>query len=505
MRCRSDRQAGRLSSSEERRAMAGTSGCSRQLEGLKLSDTSCATSGADEGSDDKAPPSEAHPASALLSFPSASSESIMETAESVGCSAGTRSVASGADHTTTSSSFVSAVEEQIERSKAHWSTLADALSGGGMAEDEDGEGDCEAEESNKQEFMQLQRHSTWGTFFRTFYGEDENPYDSGELVVGEKFAEGGQAELFHAKVTWRNPRIIEKDEKAFEYVVKVFKKGTFLRDLKSQLPHGLLQHHVKALENRESPTPKVNPRHFCRVVRGILMKNGQFAFLMQKDDFDLRSLIERNMKLRSDGDCGPFSKEDGEVMMYDIALGLEWLHNRDIIHRDLKASNVLVKEFKSTWPQWRCFVADYECSIGVVGTGFFRAPEILQACKERMASQRVEVFSRAADVYAYGMTCYEVLSGTLPFEDHPLSSKIRLLTDLVINQFLRPEIPEYVESWAQELLKWCWQCDPVARPTIEEILDMLSRNSTSIRKRERSMKKRYGDNFRYILVPLSRS
>ncbi|KAG0603176.1 hypothetical protein M758_10G071900 [Ceratodon purpureus] len=519
--------------------MAGTSGCSRQLEGLKLSDTSCAKSGADEsGSYVKAPPSEAHPASASWSFLSAGSESIMETTESEGCSAGTRSVASGADHTTTSSGFVSAVEQQIERSKTHWSTLADGPSG--RLAEEDGEGDCEAEKSNVGEFMQLQRHPTWRSFFNRFCMADEEEGEAeksnkqefmqlqrhptwghffstfnyslgiwksmGELVVGEKFAEGGQAELFHAKVTWWDPKNNEGDERyGREYVVKVFKKGTFLRDLISQLPHGLLQKHVEEMENLKSPTPKEMPRYLCQVHRGILLKNGQFAFLMQKDDFDLRSLIDRKMGLRSDGDCGPFSKEDGEVMMYDIALGVEWLHNRDIIHRDLKASNVLVNEHKIMWPKWWCFVADYECSIGVVGTGFFRAPEILQACKEKLTSQRPEVFSRAADVYAYGMTCYEVLVGKLPFDDHPWSCNKPLLMDLVINQGLRPKIPEYVEGWAQELLKWCWQCDPSARPTIQEILDLLCRDSAFARRRESDFKEEFGDNFRYIPMCLSGS
>ncbi|KAG0559176.1 hypothetical protein KC19_10G084600 [Ceratodon purpureus] len=403
---------------------------------------------------------------------------------------------SGEASASTPSNTGSSVQQQIERSKTHWSTLADGPSGACMAENE-GEGECEAQESNKQEFMQLQRHPTWGYFFSTFIGEDENLYDDGELVVGEKFAEGGQAELFHAKVTWSNPKNNEMDENnGTEYVVKVFKKGTFLRDLKSQLPHGLLQHHVEAMENYESLTPKVTPRFICQVHRGILLENGQFAFLMQKEHFDLRTLIERNMGLRSGRDCGPFSKEDSEVIMYSIALGVEWLHNHDIIHRDLKASNVLVNEQKSTRPMWQCFVADYECSNAVVGTGFFRAPEILRALKERTISQKPEVFSRAADIYAYGMTCYEVLTGKLPFEDHPLHDQTSSLIDEVINDDLRPEIPKCVKGWACNLLNECWQSDPKARPSVGEILDLLPLKSASVRRWEKDLKRMYGETYR---------
>ncbi|KAG0603244.1 hypothetical protein M758_10G078300 [Ceratodon purpureus] len=398
---------------------------------------------------------------------------------------------SGGASASTPSNNESSVQQQIERSKVHWSTLADQSSSC-EGDGEEGKGDCDAEESNKQEFMQLQRHPTWGGFFRTFGYENDT-----KLVVGEKFAEGGQAELFHAKVTWSNPKDNERDERmGIEHVVKVFKKGTFLRDLKSQLPHGLLQFHVEEMENYRSPTPKVTPRFFCEVYRGILLENGQFAFLMQKEHFDLRSLIEHKMESRSDRDSGPFSKEDGEIIMYHIALGVEWLHNRDIIHRDLKASNVLVEEQKSTLPKWLCFVADYECSVGVVGTGFFRAPEILQALKERMISEKPEVFSRATDVYAYRMTCYEVLTGKLPFEDHPLHDETSLLKDRVINYDLRPEIPEYIKGWARNLLNRCWQRDPIARPSVREVLDILSTNSARIRKREKFLKGEYGENYR---------
>ena len=503
--------------------MAGTSGCSLQLEKLKLS----GASGTMGGSDDvTAPASEAGRATPSLSFESAEGASMMMEGEKSGeRGASTRSVqelveqskahwsvladtgaieeenvldhataaapASEAGHATTSTAFYSAVEEQIERSKSHWSTLVDKS--GCM------EGEGEAEVDNVEVFKALQWHPTWGDFFGTFgYDLNGGRYGRmGELVMGEKFAEGGQAELYEAHVKWHDPRNTEEDvRKGREYALKVFKKGTFLRDLQLQLPQGLLRFIAEDIANWSSPTPKLLPRFHCFVNCGILLKDGRFAFLMVKEHFDLRNLIERSMKSKINKDCGPFSKEEAEVMMYDIALGVDWLHGHDIVHRDLKASNVLVQEFETDWSRWVGFVADYECSAGVVGTGFFRAPEILQACKERKISQRPEVFSTSADIYSYGMICYEILTGKLPFEDHPLANECALLTDLVINQKLRPEVPEYVDDWTHELLDRCWQSNPVARPTIGEILNLLPANSATVRGQENFLMKRYGENYR---------
>lgn len=78
---------------------------------------------------------------------------------------------------------------------------------------------------------------------------------------------------------------------------------------------------------------------------GTLLRNGRFAFLMTKKHADLRSLIEHYMRLRSSEGYGPFSKGEAEHLMYHIAFGVEFFHYQDIVDRDLKASNVLVRKF----------------------------------------------------------------------------------------------------------------------------------------------------------------
>lgn len=137
----------------------------------------------------------------------------------------------------------SSIEEQIERSKTHWSEVAYSDSDIDQDEEEAVKAD------NEEVFKALQMHPRWGTFFATFGHHYGVRGSSGELVVGKKFAEGGQGEIYEVQVKWAYPEDNEKDQyRGMEHVLKVFKKGTLLRQLQSQLPHGILQDHADIVE-----------------------------------------------------------------------------------------------------------------------------------------------------------------------------------------------------------------------------------------------------------------
>lgn len=61
------------------------------------------------------------------------------------------------------------------------------------------------------------------------------------------------------------------------------------------------------------------------------------------------------------------------------------------------------------------YVVDLESSIAVLGTTFWRVPKILLALKNKDVIM-TELLREKADVYIYGMTCYEILIGHIPFE-----------------------------------------------------------------------------------------
>ncbi|KAG0586014.1 hypothetical protein KC19_2G056700 [Ceratodon purpureus] len=426
--------------------MASTSALASELKEMQLSDPSCTAGASMETEFHTAlqPESECATSASSSFLTALGSESVLESGK---CSSDVER------------------EQRIENSRSHWSVVkATVIS----------DGDGAVEEDNRKVFRELQSHPTWGEFFTTFGYDLGVPYpgmpgyvcgSSGELVMeGKPFAEGAQAELFHARVTWRSPKMKEYDLKeGREWVVKVFKKGTSLRQLREQWPHGYLQY-----IGQEYATNFGVIRYHCDVTFGILLKDGRFAFLMKREQEDLRCHIERGM-LEIGGGRVPFTKEQRDFVMCQMAKGMEWLHEHNIVHRDLKASNVLVSRGGNI------LVADFECSIGVIGTGFWRAPEILQAIKDKKVNERPEVFSKEADVYAYGMTCYEILTGKVPFGDHPIWDY-----SIVLNGG-RPELPKYVEDWMRDLMKRCWEHDPKKRPSFKDILNILVTYSASVR------------------------
>jgi serine/threonine protein kinase len=70
----------------------------------------------------------------------------------------------------------------------------------------------------------------------------------------------------------------------------------------------------------------------------------------------------------------------------------------NIIHGDLKASNVHIihgfayKKIDLVNNRIDCILADFECSVGVVGTRYWRAPEILQALEN--CAMKADLFTK---------------------------------------------------------------------------------------------------------------
>ncbi|KAL6531916.1 Serine/threonine-protein kinase sty46 [Orobanche minor] len=146
----------------------------------------------------------------------------------------------------------------------------------------------------------------------------------------------------------------------------------------------------------------------------------------------------------------------------DVSKGMNYLHQTNIIHRDLKAANLLMDENEVVK------VADFgvarvKANTGVMtaetGTYRWMAPEVIEH----------KQYDHKADVFSFGVLLWELLTGKLPYEYlTPLQAAIG-----VVQQGLRPTIPKHTHPKLTELLERCWQKDPALRPDFSEATRIL--------------------------------
>ncbi|PUZ71781.1 hypothetical protein GQ55_2G342000 [Panicum hallii var. hallii] len=148
----------------------------------------------------------------------------------------------------------------------------------------------------------------------------------------------------------------------------------------------------------------------------------------------------------------------------DVSKGMSYLHQNNIIHRDLKTANLLMDE-NGTVKVADFGVARVKAQSGVMtaetGTYRWMAPEVIEH----------KPYDHKADVFSFGILLWELLTGKIPYEYlTPLQAAVG-----VVQKGLRPTIPKHTHAKLSELLQKCWQQDPALRPDFSEILETLQR------------------------------
>jgi len=150
-------------------------------------------------------------------------------------------------------------------------------------------------------------------------------------------------------------------------------------------------------------------------------------------------------------------------MAIGIARGLKYLHNHNIIHRDLKSANVLIS--KTLEPKICDFGISnilsplFENSINTYGTYNYAAPEAFSM------EQTIK-----SDIFSLGHILWELATGKMPFEGVSFS----IVQNCVCNKKERPIIPKNCPKDFAEIIMKCWSHTPEERPSAAEIFKQLS-------------------------------
>ncbi|CAM6068468.1 unnamed protein product [Sphagnum tenellum] len=220
----------------------------------------------------------------------------------------------------------------------------------------------------------------------------------------------------------------------------------------------------------------VTKAHSCSLVTELMDGDLHGLMLRRLDNHEIQGV--------------PFKLLEAIDIMLQVAEGMHCLHQNKVVHRDLKSMNILVNcdghdghvyakvaDFGlSKTKESSCTYSNLTMDMG---TTRWMAPELfgnfdqsvpIQVYQEtKHPSLSNEQISKRypfkVDIYSFGMVCYEILTGNIPFPDHTSMMELRKK----IKDGLRPNLPEQCPQQLSKLIQACYHSDPATRPSFFEI------------------------------------
>ena len=151
-------------------------------------------------------------------------------------------------------------------------------------------------------------------------------------------------------------------------------------------------------------------------------------------------------------------------ILSQIAKGLLDIHNAEKVHRDFHSGNILLVISDSITfisDLGLCQPANNEKKKGVYGVLPYVAPEVLRGSQ----------YTKAADIYSFGIIMNELMSEEIPYNDVPHD---QILT-FGICKGLRPKISEDTPKLLADMIMKCWDAKVENRPTVKELHQILNK------------------------------
>lgn len=208
----------------------------------------------------------------------------------------------------------------------------------------------------------------------------------------------------------------------------------------------------------------IDHEHIVRLYGVVLDTN---SLMLVTELAPLRSLLECLKEPSLRASFPVLSLCDFSVQIAD---GMQYLEAKRLIHRDLAARNILV------FSKNKVKISDFGLSRALgVGKDYYQtnfnvnlklpiawcAPECITYLK----------FTSASDVWAYGVTLWEMFS--YGFQPWPALTGHQILEAIDEPNFQRLEQPDCCPKDYFTLMQQCWQHEPMKRPKFSELINLL--------------------------------
>ncbi|GAA6034054.1 hypothetical protein JCM8097_000669 [Rhodosporidiobolus ruineniae] len=161
---------------------------------------------------------------------------------------------------------------------------------------------------------------------------------------------------------------------------------------------------------------------------------------------------------------GAFEEALVSKFVRQILTGLDYLHEREIIHRDIKGANILVDN------KGNIKISDFGISKKVEdnllsgakvhrpslqGSVYWMAPEVVKQT----------AYTSKADIWSLGCLVVEMLTGA-----HPWANLTQMQAIFRIGSSIRPTVPDDISNEADDFLEQTFEIEHTDRPSARELL-----------------------------------
>lgn len=263
----------------------------------------------------------------------------------------------------------------------------------------------------------------------------------GNYILGSTLGEG---EFGKVKLGWR------KDGKLPNQVaIKLIKRDTLAKDQESEIK---IHREINSLKLLNHP-------NIVNLVE--VMKSGKYIGIVLEyaSGGELFDYILNHKYLKE-----PLAKK----FFAQLVSGVDYMHSKGLIHRDLKLENLLLDKNKNIIISDFGFVNSYNLNNSndfmktSCGSPCYAAPELVLTPSPYQGKK--------VDIWSLGIILYAMLAGYLPFDDDPTNEDGADIIKLYHYICKTPlTFPEYINPLPRDLLRKIIVSDPKKRISISEI------------------------------------